>query len=77
METRQRRKRHRIEFTDLPYSFEHQIAGAFGEGEHKELSAHVTVAESGVTVSFHVRDHKALVQSTPDIIDAVRFYNDV
>lgn len=60
-------------------SFEHQIAGHFGNyhGKHmcKELVAHVHPA-NGV-ISYKVMNHHALVIDTQDFAEACRYYEEI
>jgi hypothetical protein len=78
MEAQTERRRHTVEYDGaLPYTFEHQIAGAYGDGEHKELTAVVTVDADAAIVSFEVRERKQVLESTPVLREAVRFYNEL
>lgn len=61
------------------YSFDHQIAGHFGEyrGKNmcKELLVHVHPANG--EISYKVTNHHALVIDTQDFAEACRYYEEI
>lgn len=67
---------HTINISGLKrFKFEHQLAGSFGEREHKELLAVVTTVKS--SVEYFVYDHREVVFSGSNIEDAISHYNSI
>lgn len=55
------------------YEFRHQIAGAFGSGEHKAIYAIVR----GQSVTYAVEAHREVILETAEVVQAVEAYNSI